>query len=45
MFQRVPWGPDRFVRADGQPLTEPLDFGLCVQMRDINGDGHVDIYV
>ena len=45
VFQRVPWGTDRFVRADGQPLAEPLDFGLCVQMRDINGDGHIDIYV
>ena len=45
VFQRVPWGSGRFVRADGQPLAEPLDFGLCVQMRDINGDGFVDIYV
>ena len=45
VFQRLPWGSGRFVRADGQPLAEPLDFGLCVQMRDINGDGFVDIYV
>ncbi len=45
VFQRVPWSADRFVRADGQSLTEPLDFGLCVQMRDINGDGFTDIYV
>jgi hypothetical protein len=45
VFQRVPWGSGRFVHADGQPLAEPLDFGLCVQMRDINGDGFVDIYV
>ena len=45
VFQRVPWGTDRFVRADGQPIAEPLDFGLCVQMRDINGDGFADIYV
>ena len=26
VFQRVPWGSGRFVRADGQPLAEPLDF-------------------
>ena len=45
IFQRVPWGAGRFVQANGQPFAEPLDFGLCVQMRDINGDGFVDIYV
>ena len=45
VFQRVPWGSGRFVRADGQPVAEPLDFGLCVQIRDINADGFVDIYV
>ena len=45
VFQRVPWGSGRFLQPNGQPLDEPLDFGLCVQMRDINGDGFVDIYV
>ena len=44
-FQRVPWGALRFRDVDGQPLAEPIDFGLSVQMRDINGDGFTDIYV
>ena len=35
-----------FVDEDGRPLLEaPPDFGLAVQVRDINGDGHPDIYV
>lgn len=35
-----------FVGEDGLPLAEaPLDFGLAVQIRDINGDGAPDIYV
>ena len=45
VFQKVPWRAGRFVQADGRPLAEPLDFGLCVQMRDINDDGFADIYV
>ncbi|MFQ3169809.1 MAG: hypothetical protein ACI8QI_002389, partial [Limisphaerales bacterium] len=45
VFERVPWSAGRFVQANGQPFAEPLDFGLSVQMRDINGDGFVDIYV
>jgi len=45
VFQRVPWRAGRFVQANGRPFAEPLDFGLCVQMRDINADGFVDIYV
>ncbi|MBS33724.1 MAG: hypothetical protein CMO68_04880, partial [Verrucomicrobiales bacterium] len=45
VFQRVPWRAGRFVQANGQPFAEPLDFGLSVQMRDINADGFADIYV
>ncbi|MDP7048263.1 MAG: VCBS repeat-containing protein [Verrucomicrobiota bacterium] len=45
VFQRVPWRAGRFVQPNGQPFAEPLDFGLCVQMRDINADGFADIYV
>ncbi|MBM3839027.1 MAG: hypothetical protein FJ398_13875 [Verrucomicrobia bacterium] len=29
----------------GQPMMPPPDFGLAVQVRDINGDGAPDIYV
>lgn len=37
---------ESFVDEDGRPLLEaPPDFGLAVQVRDINGDGHPDIYV
>ena len=45
VFKRVPWRAGRFVQANGQPFAEPLDFGLSVQMRDINADGFADIYV
>ncbi len=35
-----------FVDEVGQPLAEvPPDFGLAVQIRDVNGDGAPDIYV
>ncbi len=41
-----PAPPDVFVDADGQPLGEmPPDFGLAVQIRDFNLDGHPDIYL
>ncbi len=37
---------DTFADEDGRPLLEaPPDFGLAVQVRDINGDGCPDIYV
>ena len=37
---------ESFVDEDGRPLLEaPPDFGLAVQVRDINGDGYPDIYV
>lgn len=48
-------GKGRFTQADwaqcfrdenDQPvMTAPMDFGLAVQIRDINEDGHPDIYV
>src|SRR5262249_38310743 len=35
-----------FRDEDGQPFTAaPMDFGLSVQIRDINEDGYPDIYV
>lgn len=37
--------PDVFLEEDGRPASPPLDFGLCVQVRDINEDGLPDIYV
>jgi hypothetical protein len=36
----------RFLDEDGQPLSRPpLDWGLSVMFRDLNGDGLPDIYV
>lgn len=34
-----------FVDESGRAMSPPLDFGLAVQIRDINDDGHPDIYV
>ena len=44
-FTPVPWNSDHFLDEDGKPKTEPWDFGLTVQMRDLDGDGAPDIYV
>ena len=44
-FSAVPWNSTTFLDESGQPMPEPWDFGLTVQMRDINGDGFPDIYV
>lgn len=44
-FTPVPWDSDYFLDEAGRPKPPPLDFGLTVQMRDINGDLWPDIYV
>lgn len=43
-FTAVPW-EKAFSDAAGKPLPAPRDFGLAVQIRDVNGDGLPDIYV
>ena len=43
-FSPVPW-ESAFRDEEGRPMPAPLDFGLAVQIRDINGDGLPDIYV
>jgi hypothetical protein len=44
-FKSVPWNSEYFLDEDGKPMPEPWDYGLTVQMRDLNGDGFPDIYV
>jgi hypothetical protein len=45
-FTPVPWNGGTFRDADGKPLARgDKDWGLSVQMRDLNGDGAPDIYV
>ncbi len=43
-FTAVPW-ERAFTDAAGRPVPPPWDFGLAVQVRDVNGDGTPDIYV
>lgn len=44
-FKPAAWA-DFFEDEDGRPISSaPLDFGLAVQIRDINDDGLPDIYV
>jgi hypothetical protein len=43
-FTPLEW-KDTFFDEDGKPMTPPPDFGLAVQIRDINDDGWPDIYV
>ncbi|MBI2949794.1 MAG: VCBS repeat-containing protein [Verrucomicrobia bacterium] len=43
-FTPLDW-KENFRDEKGQPMAPPPDFGLAVQIRDINGDGIPDIYV
>jgi enediyne biosynthesis protein E4 len=43
-FTAAPW-ETHFTDESGKPMAPPWDFGLAVQIRDANGDGHPDIYV
>ncbi len=46
VFTPVSWTDGTFLNEDGTPLkSAPWDMGLSVMFRDINGDGHPDIYV
>jgi hypothetical protein len=45
-FTPVSWTGGSFLNGDGTPLkSEPMDMGLSVMFRDINGDGAPDLYV
>lgn len=45
-FNPVSWTDGRFLLEDGEPLDKLLwDYGLSIQIRDINQDGLPDIYV
>jgi len=45
-FEEVPFTGGRFTGADGKALTAPLfDWGLTAAFRDLNEDGHPDLYV
>lgn len=43
-FAPLEW-KETFFDEDGKPMSPPPDFGLAVQIRDINADGFPDIYV
>ena len=44
-FRAEPWNSTRFLDENGRPKPPPADYGLSVQIRDVNGDGAPDIYV
>jgi hypothetical protein len=45
-FSSVSWTNGTFLDEQGKPLPgPPLDWGLTASFRDINGDGHPDLYV
>ncbi len=44
-FTALNWNDGTFRDADGQPFKKaPLDMTLTAMFRDLNGDGHPDIY-
>jgi len=45
-FKPVSWTDGSFLDEEGRPLAAPpLDWGLSVMFRDVNGDGAPDLYV
>lgn len=45
-FQRVSWLEGAFLDEDGRPIeATPRDWGLTAMFRDMNRDGHPDLYV
>jgi hypothetical protein len=45
-FRPASWTDGTFANEAGKPLAAPpLDWGLAATFRDINGDGHPDLYV
>lgn len=44
-FEVVSWDAGRFLDENGNRFDEPWEFGLGVQMRDVDLDGDLDIYV
>lgn len=42
-FEPIRW-EEAFLDENGQPAAAPNDFGLAIQIRDVNGDGLPDIY-
>jgi hypothetical protein len=44
-FTPVSFTDGTFLDEDGKPIETPLDWGLSVMFRDLNGDGAPDIYV
>ncbi|MHB1308213.1 MAG: VCBS repeat-containing protein, partial [Limisphaerales bacterium] len=45
-FTPVPWTGGAFLDEEGRPLTRPpYDWGLTAMFRDLNADGHPDLYV
>ncbi len=45
-FAPVSWTDGTFLDEDGRPLRRPpFDWSLAAMFRDLNGDGHPDLYV
>lgn len=46
IFRAVAWTGGSFLDEQGKPISQvPEDWGLSVLLRDLTGDGHIDIYV